>query len=93
MYFVELYDLSRLTHVVLDEADTLLDDSFSEMTLRILRKLKVSYTVESYIYSRHFNCIIGVFWLEISVFKFTGWELGWHMACKVVCSFMEQVDK
>jgi len=40
---IELYDLSRLSHLVLDEADTLLDDSFSQLTLRIIRKLKVSY--------------------------------------------------
>lgn len=38
----KLYDLSRLSHVVLDEADTLLDDSFSDLTLRIIRKLKVA---------------------------------------------------
>jgi superfamily II DNA/RNA helicase len=39
--FIELYDLSRLSHIVLDEADTLLDDSFSSLSLRLLQKLKV----------------------------------------------------
>jgi len=41
MCCVELYDLSRLSHIVLDEADTLFDDSFSDLTLHILQKLKV----------------------------------------------------
>jgi len=37
----EIYDLSRLSQIVLDEADTLLDDSFSQMTIRLIQKLKV----------------------------------------------------
>lgn len=37
----EMYDMSRLSQIVLDEADTLLDDSFSQMTIRIIQKLKV----------------------------------------------------
>jgi hypothetical protein len=41
-YVTELYDLSRLSQIILDEADTLLDDSFSPLTLRIIQKLKVS---------------------------------------------------
>lgn len=38
----KLYDLSRLSLIVLDEADTLLDDSFSQMTVNIIQKLKVT---------------------------------------------------
>ena len=52
-----------MTHIVLDEADTLLDDSFSELTLRILRKLKVFYSVESY--AGHFNCLVEVWCLSV----------------------------
>ena len=40
--FSGLYDLSMLHHIVLDEADSLLDDSFNELTLRLLRKMRVS---------------------------------------------------
>ena len=36
-----IYNSSRLHHIVLDEADTLLDDSFSPLTLRLLQKFKV----------------------------------------------------
>lgn len=35
------YNMSRLNHVILDEADTLLDDSFSDLTLRLLQKMKI----------------------------------------------------
>jgi superfamily II DNA/RNA helicase len=38
----KLYDLSRLSHIVLDEADTLLDDSFNPLTIRVIQKLKVA---------------------------------------------------
>ena len=41
MFVSGLYDMSRLSHIVLDEADTLLDDSFSALTLRLLSKIKV----------------------------------------------------
>lgn len=37
----EFYDLSRLSHIVFDEADTLLDDSFNSLSVRLLQKLKV----------------------------------------------------
>lgn len=43
--FSELYDLSRLSLIVLDEADTLLDDSFSQMTVNIIQKLKVGFSL------------------------------------------------
>ena len=46
MYFlllrsVELYDMSQLHHLVLDEADTLFDDSFSDLTMRLISRMKV----------------------------------------------------
>jgi superfamily II DNA/RNA helicase len=40
----EFYDLSRLSHIVFDEADTLLDDSFNSLSIRILQKLKVCFS-------------------------------------------------
>ena len=36
-----IYQTNNLKNIVLDEADTLLDDSFNQVTLRIIRKLKV----------------------------------------------------
>lgn len=33
--------MNEIKHVVIDEADTMLDDSFNELLLRILTKLKV----------------------------------------------------
>lgn len=36
-----IYSAGRLHHLVLDEADTLLDDSFNALTLRLLNKFKV----------------------------------------------------
>ena len=43
IYFLlsEVIERSRLMHIVLDEADTLLDDSFNELTMRLIRKMKV----------------------------------------------------
>lgn len=38
----KIYDLSRLSMIVLDEADSLLDDSFNQLTCRIIQKLKVT---------------------------------------------------
>lgn len=40
----KIYDMSRLCHLVLDEADTLLDDSFNEKLLRFLRKIPLQMT-------------------------------------------------
>ena len=37
----ELYDLSLVQQLVLDEADSLLDDSFSEVTRRLVKRVKV----------------------------------------------------
>lgn len=37
--------MSRLSLIVLDEADTLLDDSFSQMTVNIIQKLKVGFSL------------------------------------------------
>ncbi|KAK2181810.1 hypothetical protein NP493_375g02085 [Ridgeia piscesae] len=37
-----IYNMSRLHHLVLDEADTLLDDSFSDLTMRLIGKMKIS---------------------------------------------------
>ncbi len=39
----EIYRTNNIRSVVLDEADTLLDDSFSPLVLRVLNKLKVSF--------------------------------------------------
>ena len=43
---LELYDMSRVAHIVLDEADTLLDDSFNDDVLRFLRRFKFEGTAE-----------------------------------------------
>ena len=39
---IEIYKTNNLRNIVLDEADTLFDDSFNELTLRIIKKLKVN---------------------------------------------------
>lgn len=38
-----IYNVSEVKHLVIDEADTMLDDSFSEHLLRYLRKFKIRY--------------------------------------------------
>ncbi|KAL1139669.1 hypothetical protein AAG570_006647, partial [Ranatra chinensis] len=38
-----IYDMSKVRHLILDEADTLLDDSFSELLVRYLKKFKIRY--------------------------------------------------
>lgn len=42
-----LYNLSHVKHVVLDEADTLLDDSFKDYLINLLRKLPFGNRVRS----------------------------------------------
>lgn len=42
-----IYNLSQLKHLVLDEADTLLDDSFNEKLIHFLRKLPLNVTREA----------------------------------------------
>jgi len=86
---------------VLDEADSLLDDSFNELTLRILRKLKVSYSVESYAQYQYFKCLTGVFLVGGQWFEFVI-RLGdmtdiWHVEnlciLSVEGSVLVQVEK
>ena len=36
-----MYDLKRLSHMVLDEADSLLDDSFNVLLRGILKKMRI----------------------------------------------------
>ncbi|BES87298.1 ATP-dependent RNA helicase [Nesidiocoris tenuis] len=43
MSTIALYDLSYAKHVVVDESDTMLDDSFNEILLRLLKRMKISY--------------------------------------------------
>ncbi|KAK9507247.1 hypothetical protein O3M35_007151 [Rhynocoris fuscipes] len=38
-----IYHLNEVKHIVVDEADTMLDDSFSELLIRILSKVKINY--------------------------------------------------
>ncbi|KAF6208170.1 hypothetical protein GE061_016621 [Apolygus lucorum] len=40
---VGIYDLQGVKHVVLDESDTMMDDSFNELLLRLLKRMKISY--------------------------------------------------
>uniref|UniRef100_A0A0A9YSM2 RNA helicase n=1 Tax=Lygus hesperus TaxID=30085 RepID=A0A0A9YSM2_LYGHE len=40
---VGIYDLQGVKHVVLDESDTMMDDSFNEILLRLLKRMKISY--------------------------------------------------
>ena len=39
--FSEVYSMERLSHVVFDEADTLFDDSFNDLSKRVIRKMMV----------------------------------------------------
>lgn len=41
-FILDSLDLSQLEHLVIDEADSLLDQSFSELVLRILGQVQVS---------------------------------------------------
>lgn len=43
---LELYDLTRVAHIVLDEADTLLDDSFNPEVLRFLGRFRFEGSAE-----------------------------------------------
>ncbi len=47
-YLTGIYEKSNLKYIVLDEADSLFDDSFNELTLRLIKKLKVSYVKTHY---------------------------------------------
>lgn len=44
MVSTRIYDLNQLKHLVLDEADTLLDDSFNQKLIYFLRKLPLQIT-------------------------------------------------
>lgn len=39
-----LYNMSEVRHLILDESDTLLDDSFNELVVRYLKRFKIRYT-------------------------------------------------
>ena len=41
-YIAGIYGKSNLKYIVLDEADSLFDDSFNQLTLRLIKKLKVN---------------------------------------------------
>uniref|UniRef100_A0A1B6KUR4 RNA helicase n=1 Tax=Graphocephala atropunctata TaxID=36148 RepID=A0A1B6KUR4_9HEMI len=42
-----VYNMSYVRHIVLDEADTVMDDSFSDYIVRYLRKFPISYAKSS----------------------------------------------
>ncbi|XP_014259720.1 probable ATP-dependent RNA helicase DDX28 isoform X2 [Cimex lectularius] len=41
-----LFDVKEVRHLVLDEADTMLDDSFNDLLLRFMKKFQIMYTKE-----------------------------------------------
>lgn len=45
----KIYDLSYLRHIVVDEADTLLDDSFNYALKRLFNKIKIQDTVPTHL--------------------------------------------
>ncbi|CAH1396753.1 unnamed protein product [Nezara viridula] len=41
-----IYNMAEVRHLILDESDTLLDDSFNELLLRYLKRFKIRYTAD-----------------------------------------------